>query len=168
MAASTATIASPGRCRAYLLISTFYGLQVNTLNDIAVHDDRWRQRIRPKPKLPNQVYSFDPATKDVRVIADGFGHPNGITFSSDQKSISLVVQRPMVRALRKITCLQLFHTKGNVYSGYGDGVNMWSPGGALLGNIIVKNGTSEFSFGRGDRIYILNQNKLYSVQLNHK
>lgn len=91
----------------YLLISTFYGLQVNTLNGIAVHDDRWRQRIRPKPKLPNQVYSFDPATKDVRVIADGFGHPNGITFSSDQNSISLVVQRPMVRALRKITCLQL-------------------------------------------------------------
>jgi gluconolactonase len=33
------------------------------------------------------VYRFDPATKDVRVIADGFGRPNGITFSPDEKTV---------------------------------------------------------------------------------
>lgn len=29
---------------------------------------------------------------------------------------------------------------GNVYSGCGDGVNIWSPGGVLLGRILVEGG----------------------------
>ena len=33
--------------------------------------------------MPNQVYSYDPATNDLRVVADGFGQPNGITFGND-------------------------------------------------------------------------------------
>ena len=80
-----------------LLLSTFYGRQFNSLNDVAVAQDGaiwftdpeygWHQGIRPKPKLPNQVYRFDPATKDVRVVADGFGRPNGIAFSPDQKVV---------------------------------------------------------------------------------
>lgn len=34
---------------------------------------------RPPPILPNQVYSYNPFTKSNRVVADGFGRPNGIT-----------------------------------------------------------------------------------------
>lgn len=77
------------------LISTFHGRQFNSLNDVVVSNDGsiwftdpeygWHQGIRPKPKLPNQVYRFDPVTRDVRVVADGFGRPNGIAFSPDQK-----------------------------------------------------------------------------------
>lgn len=59
-------------------------------------------------------------------------------------------------------------TEGNVYAGCGDGVNVWSPGGVLLGKILVKNGTSNFSFGRNGRMFILNENKLYSAQLDRK
>jgi len=80
-----------------LLLDTFYGRQFNSLNDVVINDDGsiwftdpsygWHQGIRPKPKLPNQVYRFDPATKDVRVVADGFGRPNGISFSPDQKVV---------------------------------------------------------------------------------
>jgi gluconolactonase len=80
-----------------MLLNTFYGRQFNSLNDVAVHDDGsiWFtdpiygsvQGIRPKPKLPSQVYRFDPATRDVRVVADGFGRPNGISFSPDQKIV---------------------------------------------------------------------------------
>jgi gluconolactonase len=83
--------------KTILLLDTFYGRQFNSLNDVAVNDDGsiWftdpiygsLQGIRPKPKLPNQVYRFDPVTKDVRVVADGFGRPNGITFSPDQKIV---------------------------------------------------------------------------------
>lgn len=39
------------------------------------------------PKLPNQVYRFDPNTSYLRVIADGFGRPNGITFSPNEKTV---------------------------------------------------------------------------------
>ena len=79
------------------VVRGFYGRQFNSLNDVVVHSDGsywftdpiygWRQGIRPKPKLPNQVYRFDPNTSDVRVIADGFGRPNGITFSPDEKTV---------------------------------------------------------------------------------
>jgi gluconolactonase len=82
---------------AELIVGGFYGRQFNSLNDVVVHSDGsywftdpiygWRQGFRPKPQLPNQVYRYDPATKDVRVIADGFGRPNGITFSPDEKTV---------------------------------------------------------------------------------
>ena len=34
-------------------------------------------------QLPNQVYRFDPKTREVHVVADGFIIPNGIAFSPD-------------------------------------------------------------------------------------
>lgn len=57
---------------------------------------------------------------------------------------------------------------GNVYAGCGDGVNVWSAGGVLLGKILVKDGTSNFSFGRNGQMFILNENKLYRAQLSRK
>lgn len=55
---------------------------------------------------------------------------------------------------------------GNVYAGCGDGVNVWSAGGVLLGKILVDDGTSNFSFGKNGTMFILNENKLYRAQLN--
>lgn len=79
------------------LVGGFYGRQFNSLNDVAVSSDGsfwftdpiygWRQGVRPKPKLPNQVYRYDPATKAVRVVADGLGRPNGISFAPDEKTV---------------------------------------------------------------------------------
>lgn len=57
---------------------------------------------------------------------------------------------------------------GNVYAGCGDGVNVWSAGGVLLGKILIKDGTSNFTFGRNGQMFILNENKLYRAQLNRK
>ena len=41
------------------------------------------QGFKPAPALPPNVYCLDPATGDIRVVADGFDHPNGIAFSPD-------------------------------------------------------------------------------------
>ena len=57
---------------------------------------------------------------------------------------------------------------GNVYAGCGDGVNVWSSGGVLLGKILVKGGSSNFSFGRNGAMFILNENKLYRAQLSRQ
>lgn len=83
--------------KSNLVVDGYYGRQFNSLNDVVVHSDgsfwftdpiyAWRQGIRPRPKLPNQVYRYDPATKDTRVVADGFGRPNGIAFSPDEKTV---------------------------------------------------------------------------------
>lgn len=79
------------------LISSFHGRDFNSVNDVVVHSDGsiwftdpiygYEQGIRPKPRLPNQVYRYDPATGSIRAIADGFGRPNGICFSPDEKTV---------------------------------------------------------------------------------
>lgn len=54
---------------------------------------------------------------------------------------------------------------GNVYSGCGDGVNVWTPGGILLGRILVDGGVANFCFGRKGEMFLLNETRLWRVQL---
>lgn len=54
---------------------------------------------------------------------------------------------------------------GNVYSGCGDGINIWSPGGVLLGKILVAGGAANFCFGRNGEMFILNENRLWRARL---
>lgn len=56
--------------------------------------------------------------------------------------------------------------EGNVYSGCGDGVNVWSPGGVLVGRIVVEGGAANFCFGRRGEMFILNENRLWRAQLD--
>jgi gluconolactonase len=56
-------------------------------------------------------------------------------------------------------------TVGNVYSGCGDGINVWSPGGVLLGKILVDGGAANFCFGKNGEVFILNENRLWRAQL---
>jgi gluconolactonase len=79
------------------VITSFYGREFNSTNDVVVHSDGsiwftdpiygYEQGYRPKPNLPNQVYRFDPETKSIRAMADGFGRPNGISFSPDERTV---------------------------------------------------------------------------------
>lgn len=55
---------------------------------------------------------------------------------------------------------------GNVYSGCGDSVNVWSPGGVLLGKILVEGGAANFCFGREGEMFILNEHRLWRAQLD--
>lgn len=54
---------------------------------------------------------------------------------------------------------------GNVYSGCGDGVNVWNAGGSLIGKIYVPGGTANFCFGRDGEMFLLNENKVWRAQL---
>lgn len=84
------------------MVSSFHGRAFNSVNDVVVHSDGsiWftdpiyghEQKIRPQPQLPCQVYRFCPGTGDegkgsIRAMADGFGRPNGICFSPDEKTV---------------------------------------------------------------------------------
>ncbi|RDW89687.1 hypothetical protein BP6252_01719 [Coleophoma cylindrospora] len=55
---------------------------------------------------------------------------------------------------------------GNVYSGCGDGVNVWSPGGTLIGKVFVPGGCANFCFGKDGEMFMLNENKMYRAQLD--
>lgn len=56
-------------------------------------------------------------------------------------------------------------TNGNVYSGCGDGLNIWSPGGVLLAKVLIGGGVANFCFGRAGQLFLLNENKLWRLQL---
>lgn len=87
----------PRSSAAKPLVTNFHGRDFNSPNDVVVASDGsiWftdpcyanEQDFRQRPKLPNQVYRFDPRTGDIRVVADGFGKPNGICFSPDEKIV---------------------------------------------------------------------------------
>ena len=82
---------------ATVLLDNFYGRQFNSLNDLKVLPGTdiiyftdpiygWLNGFRPQPELPYQVYRFDPATGQVRVVADQFYYPNGIAFTPDGRT----------------------------------------------------------------------------------
>ena len=46
--------------------------------------------FRPDPKLPNQVYRFNPGTGKVKAVADGFGRSNGVAVSADGSVVYII------------------------------------------------------------------------------
>lgn len=76
------------------VVTSFYGTQFNSPNDVsfnpADNNTIWftdpsygsLQGVRNAPRLPNQVYRYDPATNSTRVVADGFRQPNGLAFNA--------------------------------------------------------------------------------------
>ncbi|KAK1500566.1 SMP-30/Gluconolaconase/LRE-like region [Colletotrichum tamarilloi] len=191
------------------VITSFHSRPFNSVNDVVVSKDGsiWftdppyghEQGYRPPATLPSQVYRFDPATSSIRAMADGFGRPNGICFSPDERTVYVtdtdlvhgdgtidgnrastiyafdVEQRhgqPVLLNKRLFAFADVgipdgikCDTNGNVYSGCGDGVNVWSPGGVLLGRILVDGGAANFCFGRGGELFILNEHRLWRAQL---
>lgn len=79
------------------VLVSFYGRPFNSVNDVVVATDGsiwftdpaygFGEGYRPKPRLPNQVYRYNPKDGGLRVMADGFGHPNGLCFSPDEKTL---------------------------------------------------------------------------------
>ncbi|SPQ21347.1 7115df78-b77a-4322-8a19-b575c1a931d5 [Thermothielavioides terrestris] len=185
------------------------GRPFNSVNDVVIHSDGsiwftdppygFEQGYRTRPRLPSQVYRYDPNRKSLRAMADGFGHPNGICFSPDERTVYITdtdwlhggggtddtkastiyaFDIAMYHGQPFLTNRRLFamadtgipdgikcDTDGNVYSGCGDGVNVWSPGGILLGRIVVEGGVANFCFGRGGEMFILKEHRLWRAQL---
>lgn len=54
---------------------------------------------------------------------------------------------------------------GNVYSGCGDGVEVWNPAGTLIGTILVPGGVANFCFGKEGEIFLCGEQNLWRVQL---
>lgn len=56
-------------------------------------------------------------------------------------------------------------TKGNVYSGVGDGVQVWNPSGTLLGKIYLGRFVANFRFAGKGRMVLAAQTELFYVTL---
>ena len=54
-------------------------------------------KFRFAPMMPNQLYRFDPATGNVRVVATDFVRPNGVAFTPDGTVAYVYVPRLVYR-----------------------------------------------------------------------
>jgi gluconolactonase len=58
--------------------------------------------------------------------------------------------------------------EGNVYSGCGDGLNVWSPGGSLIGKVLCPGGVANFCFTKTGEIVLLNETKFWVVGVSER
>ncbi|KAJ5469695.1 hypothetical protein N7539_009313 [Penicillium diatomitis] len=186
-----------------VLLNNFFGRQFNSLNDVAIHPKNkdvyftdtiygYVQDFRPSPGLRDQVYRLNPSTGAVTVVADNFGHPNGLTFSPDGKHAYVTdtginygfygmnftqpasIYRFDVKEDGTLENRKTFafvspgapdgihcDSKGNVYAGCGDGVQVWNPSAKLIGKIFLGSTTANFQFVGHGRMVICAETDLY-------
>jgi gluconolactonase len=58
-------------------------------------------------------------------------------------------------------------TAGNVYAACGDGLSVWSPGGVLLGKVLIPGGLANFCFGKEGELFLLNGKKFWVLKVAH-
>jgi gluconolactonase len=83
----------PKTNKAKVIVNNFQGMNFNSLNEITIAKDGsywftdpcygWIQLFRDPPQVGQYVYRYDPVTKYLSPVADGFVKPNGLTLSPD-------------------------------------------------------------------------------------
>jgi gluconolactonase len=136
----------------------------------------------------NNVYRIDPATGEVRLVADCFGAPNGLVFSNDERELFVSDTRAgviRVFGVRDDGTL----SEGRIFAGTGtrenarfdnlrfddadrlwaaamdDGVHCYHPDGTLLGRLKVPEPVANISWGgaKRNRLFIAAETSLYSL-----
>ena len=181
------------------VVDAIDGLPLNSPNDVVVRADGtiWftdpsyghLQGFRPEPAVPDRVYRFDPATGDIRVVADSFDKPNGLAFSLDQRTLYVadngaphhllafeVGEDGTLTRRRVVAVGTPEHPDGlkvdardRIYASSQRGVQVFTSEGELLGALDLP-GAVNFTFGgpRGDTLYITADTAIWAAVLNTK
>ncbi|CAN5848307.1 SMP-30/gluconolactonase/LRE family protein [soil metagenome] len=137
----------------------------------------------------NFVYRVDPATGEIRVVADDFDRPNGLAFTPDETRLVISdtgnvnpkhIRICDVSGAGTLSGGELFaectvggfdgfrfDDAGRIWSSAGDGVHCIDRDGALIGKILVPEGVANVVFGgvKRNRLFICGTTSLYSVML---
>jgi gluconolactonase len=191
------TRTEPGAAKAHVLIEKYNGKKFNSPNDAAVKSDGTIWFTDPpygmgdeaKEQPGNFVYRLDPETKTVNAVIQSMQWPNGICFSPDEKRLYVASsdeKEPVIRAFDVkddgtvgdgkefckidsgvpdgIRCDE----HGNLWSSAGDGVQVFSPEGKLIGKVPVPEPAANLCFGGedGTTLFITARTSLYAVKTN--
>ncbi|MFC1406052.1 MULTISPECIES: SMP-30/gluconolactonase/LRE family protein [Streptacidiphilus] len=136
----------------------------------------------------NNVYRIDPVTGEVRLVADGFGAPNGLVFSHDEQQLFVsdtragairvfdvhedgtlsegkVFAEAAAREGARFDNLR-FDEGGRLWAAaMGDGVHCYDPDGTLIGRLNIPEAVANISWGgaKRNRLFIAAETSLYSV-----
>lgn len=137
------------------------------------------------------VFRFDPASGALAVVADDFDKPNGLAFSPDE-SMLYVADSASAHEPEKPRHIRAFDisddntlsggearfllnqgfpdgfrvdTDGNVWTSAGAGIDVFAPGGDLLGRINFPQLVSNLVFGgpKRNRLFVTCTHEVYSV-----
>lgn len=157
------------------------------------------QGFKPPPEIGAFVYRHDPTTGETAVVADSFNKPNGLAFSPDESVLYITdtganqapgtyfVDLPHhIRAFdvhgQHLRNGRLFavvspgcpdgiklDTKGRVYTSSASDVQVFTPQGDLLGEIMAP-GVANFTFGgpKNDVLFILGDTKIWQAKVEAK
>jgi gluconolactonase len=184
-----------------VLADRYDGKRFNSPNDIVEHSDGSLWFTDPSYgidsdyegfRAPNEiggchVYRLDPATGDVRVVADDFDRPNGLAFTLDERGLYIVDTRR--RHLRlfavgddgTLSGGDVFANcdaggfdgirlddAGRVWAAAHDGLHCFDPDGTLLGKLHIPEVVANFTFGGRKRndLFICASSSLYTLRVN--
>jgi gluconolactonase len=182
-----------------VLADRFEGRRFNSPNDAVVRSDGsvWftdpdfgitsdYEGHRAASELGScDVYRADPATGEVRRVADGFTTPNGIVFSPDERRLFVADtggRRIRVFDVRDDGTLSggevfaereqggfdniRFDDEGRLWAAaFDDGVHCYAPDGTLIGRLLVPEPVSNIAFGgpKNNRLFLTATTSLYSL-----
>ena len=191
------------------LADRYQGRRLNSPNDVVVKSDgtiwftdpHYGIRVdyegeRAEQELPCHVYRLDPASGDLRVVADDFGGPNGLAFSPGRADALRLRHRRPARRRRRATHPRFRRGRGRSAWRLArvphrrarrgrrlplrrgrqplDQRRRWRalprPDGTLLGKIRIPEIVSNVTFGgrRKSRLFICAATSLYAVYLNRR
>ncbi|MGW0601938.1 SMP-30/gluconolactonase/LRE family protein [Streptomyces sp. NPDC002776] len=182
-----------------VLADRFRGKRFNSPNDAAVRSDGSIWFSDPDFGITSDyegnraeseigacnVYRLDPATGEVRLVADGFAGPNGLVFSLDERQLFVSDSRAnhiRVFDVRDDDTLSdgdvfaeckmgnfdniRFDDGGRLWAAAMDGgVHCYDPDGTLLGRLLIPDVVANIRFGgaRRNRLFIAADTALYSL-----
>ncbi|MFJ2966337.1 SMP-30/gluconolactonase/LRE family protein [Streptomyces collinus] len=186
-----------------VLAERFRGKRLNSPNDAVVKSDGsvWfsdpefgiatdYEGHRAESEIgARNVYRVDPATGEVRLVADGFQGPNGLVFSPDERQ--LYVSDSVANHIRVFdvgedgtglsggdvfaACANgnfdniRFDDRGRLWAAaMAGGVHCFDPDGTLIGRILVPGTVANVRFGgaRRNRLFIAADTTLYSLMMS--
>jgi gluconolactonase len=190
-----------------VIADRYEGKRFNSPNDVVVKSDGSIWFTDPAygietdyegHKSPSEigachVYRVDPASGQVRIVADDFVRPNGLAFSPDEKQLYIAdtgsthmpdgprhIRVFDVADNGKLTGGKVFATctagffdgfrfddEGRIWSSAADGVHCYVPDGTLIGKVRVPEVVANVVFGgaKRNRLFICGTTSLYSVML---
>ncbi len=177
------------------LAESYGGKRLNSPNDIVVKSDGtiWftdpPYAIRPdqQEQPASYVFRLDPSGELVPVT-DDFSRPNGLAFSPDESVLYVAdsdqelahIRALEVTATNALTNSQVLctiepgipdgfrvDTEGRLYTSAGDGVQVFSPNGTLLGKVLCEQSPSNCAFGGPNKrtLYMTARTAVYRVTL---
>ena len=176
-----------------MLVDQFDGKKFNSPNDVVVKSDGtvwftdpdYGLGKNPREQEGNFVYRFNPKDKSIVAVAKDFNKPNGLCFSPDEKKLYVAdsgqprhirvfdVQKDGSLANGKVFCAIdkggpdgiRCDAKGRIFSSAGDGVQIFSASGELIGKILVPEAPANLCFGGkdGKTLFITARKSLYSI-----